>query len=438
MVTSIPFILGLYLGLLFIMLSLGMWFGVTVGAVGVAGFGLLVKGTGLHLFVLVVYNQLQSFTLTAVPLFVFMGEILLHTQLGGRLYAGLAGIMSRAPGGLLHVNVWSCALLAAACGSSPATVATMSTVALPELERRGYNRSWSLGSLTVSGTLGLMIPPSIAMIIYGFLTETSVVRLFTAGIIPGLMLAAMFSGLIIFQGLLKPGSLGGATVKLPFKQVVRSLTGIIPVGILITLVLGSIYAGIATPTEAAAMGCVGAMAVAAFYRQLNYRNLFAAVKETVIVMGTIGFIIIGALAMSYSVSHLGLGHMLLDSVESLNIPPIAVIFIIYLIYILLGCVMESLALLLIIVPVAFPVVIGLGFDPVWFGVVVVVGQELACITPPIGVNLWVMQSVTGESIQRLSRSIMPFLIVLLVFLTILTFFPELATWLPNLIFGEIP
>jgi len=411
-----------------------MWIGVTVGAVGVASLGLLVKGSGLQLFILTIYNQLQGFTLTAVPLFIFMGEILLHTQIGVRLYRGLMGVMTPIPGGLLHVNVWSCAILAATCGSSPATVATMSTVAVPELKRHGYNQKWALGSLTVAGTLGLMIPPSIALIIYGFLTETGVVSLFTAGIVPGVILAGMFSALIIFQGVVRPGSLGGIVKeKMPLGLIIKNFVGIVPVLLLIAIVLGTIYGGVATPTEAAALGCLGATIIAIAYRQFTWQGMFNAVKETVIIMATIGFIILGAMAMTYSVSHLGLGSILVKALLSMQISPYAAIFMLYAIYILLGCVMDALALLLIIVPVAFPVVIGLGFDPVWFGIVVVLGQELACITPPIGVNLWVVQGITGVSMEELTKAILPFFFILLIFLVILTFVPELALWLPGLI-----
>ncbi|MFC2009196.1 TRAP transporter large permease [Chloroflexota bacterium] len=435
MVSSLVAILGLYLGVLFGLLSLGMWFGVTVGAVGVLSFVFLIKGANIHLFVLIIYNQLRSFTLTAVPLFIFLGEILLHTGIGQKLYRGLMGIMQGIPGGLLHVNVWSCALLAAASGSSPATVATMASVSVPELERLGYNRQWSLGTVTVAGSLGLMIPPSVALIIYGFMTETSVVRLFTAGIIPGILLAVLFSTVILVKGIQNPAALGGERITIGRGQVLKDALGIVPILLLIGIVLGSIYAGVATPTESAALGCVGAVGVAASYRYLTRDGMIQAVRETVIVMGTIGFIIVGALAMSYSVSHLGLGTLLVRWVESLDIPPIGVLFMLYLVYILLGCVMESLALLLIIVPIAFPVVVGLGYDPVWFGIVVVVGQELACITPPIGVNLWVMQGITGEPIERLARAVLPFFFVLVGFLVVLTFIPQLATWLPDLLFG---
>lgn len=435
MVTSIPVILGLFFGILFAFLALGTWIGVTVGVVGVASLGLLVKGSGLQLFILTVYNQLQGFTLTAVPLFIFMGEILLHTQIGVRLYRGLMGVMSGIPGGLLHVNVWSCAILAATCGSSPATVATMSTIAVPELKRHGYNQRWALGSLTVAGTLGLMIPPSIALVIYGFLTETSVIKLFAAGVVPGLILAGMFSALIIFQGVFRPGSLGDIVKeKMPVRQVVRDLAGITPVLILIAIVLGTIYGGIATPTEAAALGCVGAVLVAIVYRQFTWQSLFNAIKDTVIIMSTIGFIILGAMAMTYSVSHLGLGPILVDALVDMQVSRYVAIFMLYAIYILLGCVMDALALLLIIVPVAFPVVMGLGFDPIWFGIVVVLGQELATITPPIGINLWVVQGITGISMEELTKAILPFFFILIIFLVILTFVPELATWLPNLLF----
>ena len=201
----------------------------------------------------------------------------------------------------------------------------------------------------------------------------------------------------------------------------------------IAVVLGTIYGGVATPTEAAALGCVGATLVAVAYRQFTWQAMFNAIKDTVIIMGTIGFIIFGAMAMTYSVSHLGLGPILVNALVDMQVSPYAAMFMLYGIYILLGCVMDALALLLIIVPVAFPVVIGLGFDPVWFGIVVVLGQELACITPPIGVNLWVVQGITGVSMEELTKAILPFFFILIIFLVILTFVPELALWLPNLI-----
>ena len=433
MITSIPIIITVYLGILFTMLAAGMWIGVGVGGVGLAGMGLLLKGSGLHLFAQIVYNQLHSFILTALPLFVFLGEILLRTGIGGRMYTALTGLFERIPGGLLHVNVASSAMLAAACGSSMATAATITTVAIPELEQRGYKKQWSLSSLVVSGSLGIMIPPSIPLIVYGFLTETSVVRLFTAGIIPGVLLAFSFSLLIFIQALRNPESIGGTQVKVPLTKVIKNLAGIIPVVILIVIVLGSIYGGIATPTESAGLGCVGALIVAAAYRKLTWRSLVDSLKETAILMGMIGFIIIGALAMSFSISHLGVGTRIMEFVGSLAIPPIAIIFMIYTIYIILGCVMDALALLLVIVPIAFPIVIGLGFDPVWFGIAVVIGQEMACITPPIGVNLWVVQGITGEPMERLSMWILPFFLILLAFLVVLTFFPQIATWLPDLI-----
>ena len=279
-----------------------------------------------------------------------------------------------------------------------------------------------------------MIPPSIALIIYGFLTETSVVRLFTAGIVPGVILAGMFSALIIFQGVFRPSSLGDIVKeKMPFGQVVKNFVGITPVLLLIAIVLGTIYGGVATPTEAAALGCVGATIIAVAYRQFTWQGMFNAIKDTVVLMAIIGFIMFGAMAMTFSVSHLGLGPILVNILVDMQVSPYAAIFMLYGIYILLGCVMDALALLLIIVPVAFPVVMALGFDPVWFGIAVVLGQELACITPPIGVNLWVVQGITGVSMEELTKAILPFFFILIMFLVVLTFVPQLATWLPDLI-----
>ena len=435
MITALPIVLTVYLGILFLFLILGMWIGVATGTIGMVSMGWLIGGNGLHLFIQVVYSQLNSFILTAVPLFMLLGEILLHTGIGGRLYTALGSVMSRVPGGLLHVNVWSCALLAAASGSAMATAATMSTVAIPELEKQGYKKPWALGSLVVAGSLGIMIPPSIAMIVYGFLTQTSVIKLFTAGIIPGVTLALMFSALISVQAARDPESIGGSRAKAPFKKMVKDLTGIIPMIILILLVLGSIYAGIATPTESAGVGVVGALLIAAFYRELTWQSLVGSVMETVIIMGVIGFIVIGALAMSFSISHLGMGVKIVGFIGSLHLPSMVVIFLIYAVYIFLGCVMDGLALLLVIVPIVFPIVMSLGFDPVWFGIAIVVGQEMAAITPPIGCNLWVVQGITGVSMEQLTKYMLPFFGILVVFLVILTFFPQLATWLPSVLFG---
>jgi tripartite ATP-independent transporter DctM subunit len=433
MITALPIVLTVYLGILFLLLALGMWVGVTTGVIGVVSMGWLVRGSGLKLFIQLAYNLLNSFILTAVPLFILLGEILLYSGIGSRLYTALSGFMSRVPGGLLHVNVWSCAILAAASGSSMATAATMSTVAIPELEKRGYKKPWALGSLVVAGSLGIMIPPSIPLIVYGFLTETSVIRLFTAGIVPGIILAMMFSTLIFIQAMRAPKSIGGIRTKIPFKKAIRDFTGILPAIVLITFVLGSIYAGIATPTESAGIGVVGALLIAVAYREFNWHSLFISVKETVIIMGVVGFIIIGAIAMSYSISHLGMGNKIVGFIGSLQFTPLGVMFLIYAVYIFLGCFIEGLPLLLIVVPIVFPIVTNLGFDPVWFGIAIVVGQEAATITPPIGCNLWVVQGITGESMEMLAKSMLPFFVVLVVFLVILTFFPQIALWLPSVL-----
>ena len=433
MITSLPIIGLVYIGILFLFLMAGMWIGVSVGAVAIGSMGLLIKGTGLHLFVQLVYGQLHSFILTAVPLFIFIGEILLHTGVGNRLYTGLAVVLSRVPGGLIHVNIWSSAVLAAASGSSMATCATISAIAVPELEERGYQRSWALSSLAVAGTLGILIPPSVVFIIYGFLTQTPVIKLFTAGIIPGIILASMLSILVLVQALRNPASIGGTVLRPSFKEAIKEFTGITPVVILIVLILGSLYGGIATPTEAAGLGVLGALVVAAIYRKLTVRSFVDSVKETVIMMGAISFVIIGSLAMGFSIGNLVLGERLMGFVGTLPIPPMGIVFVIYLIYILLGCVMDGLSLIMITVPIVYPLAMGLGFDPIWFGVIVVVIIEMAAITPPIGVNLWAVQAISGEPMEKLARALIPFYVVVVVFLLLLTFFPQIATWLPSVI-----
>lgn len=408
--------------------------GVALGIVAVGSAFLFLGDAGRHLVIQLTYNSLHSFTLSAIPVFILMGELLFHTGLSERLYNSLMGSVTRLPGGLLHANVMSCAVFAAACGSSVAEVAAMGTVAIPSLEQKGYKRQWAMGSLAAAGSLGMMIPPSIPLIIYGFMTDTSVAKLFVAGVIPGIILALMFSARIGIQALWHPDSIGGTTEKASFKEIFRRLSGMLPSATLILIVLGSIYMGIATPTEAAGVGVLGALVIASLYRNLNWQSFCGAVKETVILWGMIAFIMVGAQCMSYSLSYLRVGARLTEVITSLPVPPLVILFGLYLMYIAMGCIMDAVSLILVTVPICFPIVISLGFDPIWFGIALVVLLEIAVVTPPVGCNLWVLQGLTGESMGSVSRSVLPFFYVMLVFLLILTFLPELATWLPSLMF----
>ncbi len=441
-IPSIGLISAVYLGTLGILLASGVFLGVAAGLVAYISMLFLIQGGGHHLFVQLAYNQLHGFILTAVPVFVFMGEILLRTGISDKLYNSISVLMSRVPGRLLHVNVFSSAMFSAVSGTSTATVAAIGAVALPELQKRGYDKRMSLGSLAIAGTLGMMIPPSVAMILYSFLTGTSLSKLFMAGIVPGIILAFLFSAVIVLQSLKNPDRVQDTSRddlqvensrRISLLGKMRIAAGILPVVFLIVAIFGSIYMGIATPTEAAGVGVWGALLIALIQKKLTLKVIIEAAKHSAILNCIIGIILMGSLGMSFSISHLGVGRMLVETIASLDLSPTVVLILMYILYFILGCFMDGISLILVTVPLAYPIIVSLNFDPIWFGVVLVVTIELAMVTPPIGVNLWVLQGISGESMQTTVRGVLPFIVVLIGFLVLLNIFPQIATWLPGII-----
>ena len=375
-----------------------------------------------------------DFLLVAIPMFVLLGEILLRAGITERMYDGMVKWLGWLPGGLMHSNIGSSALFAATSGSSVATAATIGTVAIPQIEERRYNEPLFLGTIAAGGTLGILIPPSINLILYGLLTDTSVPELYLAGFLPGFILAALFMVTIVLLCRLRPG-LGGDKIRASWRERLQALPALIPpIGIFL-VVVGSIYAGLATPTEAASLGVVAALILAATNRKLTIPMLKAALEGTMRTTAMIMLIIIAAVFLNFVLSVIGLTQALADFVTGLGLTPFQTMLMIVGVLILLGCFMETLSMLLTTAPLIAPIVIALGYDPVWFGILLMVLLETALITPPIGINLYVVQGVRGRG-EMLDVMIgaAPFVLTMFAMIALLLAFPGLALWLPSLVY----
>lgn len=381
-----------------------------------------------------VWQTGTDFLLVAIPMFVLLGEILLRAGITERMYEGIVKWLGWLPGGLMHSNIGSCALFAATSGSSVATAATIGTVAIPQIEKRGYNEPLFLGTIAAGGTLGILIPPSINLILYGLLTETSVPELYLAGFIPGFLLALLFMVTVIILCIIRP-DWGGEAVRASWAERFAALPSLIPpIGIFL-VVVGSIYAGLATPTEAASLGVVAALILAAFNGKLTLSMLRMAAEGTMRTTSMIMLIILAAVFLNFVLSVIGLTQALADFVTGLGLSPFSTMLMIVGILIFLGCFMETLSMLLITAPLITPIVVALGYNPVWFGILLMVLLETALITPPIGINLYVVQAVRGRGeMLDIMKGAMPFVITMFAMVTLLLAFPGLALWLPSLVY----
>ncbi len=380
----------------------------------------------------IAWQNSVDFLLVAIPMFVMLGEILLRTGITERMYDGIVKWFGWLPGGLMHSNIGSSALFAATSGSSVATAATIGTVAIPQIKKRGYNESLFLGTIAAGGTLGILIPPSINLILYGLLTDTSVPELYLAGFIPGLLLAMLFMLTVIVICTAKP-SWGGERLRYTWKERFMALPSLIPpIGIFV-VVVGSIYAGIATPTEAASLGVVAALILAAFHGKLTLSMLRAATESTMRTTAMIMLIIIAAVFLNFILSIIGLTQALTSFVTGLGWSPLQTMLMIILILVVIGCFMETLSMLLTIAPLVTPIVVALGYDPVWFGIVLMVLLETALITPPIGINLYVVQGIRQNGrLMDVMKGASPFVMTMFVMIGCLLAFPNLALWLPSI------
>jgi tripartite ATP-independent transporter DctM subunit len=419
------------LGLMAVALASSLWIGFALMGTGMAALEVFRDVPVARMLARDVWSSMTSEGLITLPLFILMGDILFHTRLSESLFRGLAPWVHRLPGGLLHVNVLGCTLFAAVSGSSTATTATVGRMTLAELAKRGYDRDLALGSLAGAGTIGLMIPPSIAMIVYGVLAEASILELFIAGVVPGLVLAALYSGWIVYRALADPAVQPAAGERPSWGERLVALRDLGPVVLLIAAVIGSMYAGLASVTEAAAVGVAGALVVAGAQGTLTRPNLRSALLSTVRTCAMIGLILCGALFLAKAMTLLGVPRAVSEWVRSLGLSPYLLILALFLVYLGLGCFLDGLSAMVMTLPVALPLVLGAGFDKIWFGIFLVATIELSNVTPPVGFNLFVIQQLTGMPQMSVVRAAMPFAALLGVLCALLTAFPELAAWLPR-------
>ncbi|MHA7880715.1 MAG: TRAP transporter large permease [Saccharospirillum sp.] len=381
------------------------------------------------------WSSANSFLLLSIPLFVLMGQLIVKSGIAERAYQALDYWLSWLPGGLLHSNVVTSTFFSATSGSSVATAATISTVALPQQRRLNYNPRLFLGTIAAGGTLGIIIPPSINLIVYGFLTETSIPRIFMAGLIPGLLLALLFIVVSAVLCWIKP-ELGGPSKQSTWSQKIRSLPHLLPLIFLFIAIIGSIYMGWATPTESASIGVVCSMALAAAYRKLTWKNLKDALDGTIKTTSMIIFIILAASFLNFTLSAAGISGYLTDLITTYDLSATEMLLLVCLIFILLGFFIETLSLMVITIPIVTPVLFSLGFDPVWFGILMIIFVELALITPPVGLNLYIVQaSRRGEPFSDVLYGVIPYILVMLLMAILLIVFPNIALWLPTQLMG---
>jgi tripartite ATP-independent transporter DctM subunit len=380
-----------------------------------------------------VWSRLNADELVTLPLFVLMGDILFFSKLSESLFRGIAPWVQRLPGGLLHVNVIGCTIFAAVSGSSAATTATVGRMTLRELLKRGYDKDMAMGSLAGAGTIGLMIPPSIPMIVYGVLADVSILDLFIAGVVPGLIIAVMFIGWIMLQAWWRPSVQPADPEVYTWAQKVESLKDLLPVSLLILSVIGSMYSGLASVTEAAAVGVAGALAISVAQGLMSWRNLGRALLSTVRTCSMIGLILLGALFLAKVMTMLGIPGETGQWVKSLELSPYMLIFTLLVVYLILGTALDGLSAMVMTLPVVFPLVLASGFDPVWFGIFLIITIELSNVSPPVGFNLFIIQQMTGESQTRVAKSSLPYCILMLVLIVVMTVWPGLITWLPQLL-----
>jgi C4-dicarboxylate transporter, DctM subunit len=418
---------GLFLALLFG----GMW---VPYAIGIAGTLMLIVHDGvssLNALGYIVWGSMNSGTLSAIPLFILMASILLHSGISGAFYEGLSAIVRPLPGGLLQTNIAGCALFSAISGSSIATAAALGTVAIPKLREQGYDSSLASGSLAAGGTLGILIPPSIAMIIYGSFTELSISRLFAAGMIPGLLLAALFMIYIGARCTLQPSLVPSWGPAWDLRGALTGLWRILPLVVLIVIVLGSIYLGLATPTEAAAVGSAVALAIGFVFGELTLRGLADAAVDSVKMSAAILFIVFAAFIFSYAVETIGISQAFSRWLLHLDLNPYAFLAAVVVMYVILGCLIDSVGMIVLTVPLLTPALSGMGFDLIWFGVLLVVLVELGQITPPFGINLFIIDGISGRGVAEVVRGVLPFHAIVLLLVVLIILFPSLATWLPS-------
>jgi tripartite ATP-independent transporter DctM subunit len=416
---------------LFLLLGSGLWIGLSLLGVAWIGMELFTVRPAGDAMAVTIWGSLSSWTLTALPLFVWMGEILFRTRLSEDMFKGLAPWLSRLPGRLLHTNIIGCTIFAAVSGSSAATCATIGKMTLPELQKRGYPEDMTVGTLAGAGTLGLLIPPSIIMIVYGVAAEVSITRLFIAGVIPGLLLAGLFMGYTIVWSLIHPDRIPPPDAVMTLREKIHASRHLIPVVVLIALVLGSIYVGIATATEAAALGVVGALVLSAVQGSLSWKVFVTSVMGATRLYCMIALILAGASFLTLSMGYIGLPRRLAEFIAGLGLSQLGLLFWLMVFYIILGCFLDGISMVVLTMGVILPTIVKAQIDLVWFGIFIVLVVEMAQVTPPVGFNLFVLQGMTQRDITWIAKVAFPLFLLMVVAVGLLYFFPGLVSWLPG-------
>lgn len=420
---------------LFALLGTGVWIGLALTGVAWIGMQLFSARPAGDAMAITIWGAASSWTLTALPLFVWMGEVLFRTRLSEDMFKGLAPWMNRLPGRLLHTNIVGCTIFAAVSGSSAATCVTVGKMALPELQSRGYPDAMVIGTLAGAGTLGLLIPPSLIMIVYGVAANVSIARLFAAGVLPGLMVALMMMAYIMLWAWRHPELVPKSDISTSFAQKVYASRSLIPVVMLILAVLGSIYTGVATATEAAGIGVVGALALAAIQGALSWRTFIDSLMGATRLYCMIGLILSGAAFLTLAMGYIGLPRHLALWIGSLGLTQFELLLALMVFYIVLGCFLDGISVIVLTMGVMLPIVEAAGIDLVWFGIFLVIVVEMAQITPPVGFNLFVLQGMTGRELTWIARAAFPMFLLLILAVGLLYAFPWLATWLPQKVMG---
>lgn len=418
--------------MLFALLGSGVWVAFSLLAVGMTGMALFTEAPLGDVLATTVWGASNGWALAALPLFIWMGEILFRSRLSEDMFTGLSPWLTHLPGRLLHVNILGCGIFAAVSGSSAATAATIGKMSIPELARRGYPENMMIGTLAGSATLGLLIPPSIILIVYGVATEQSIARLFIAGLLPGLLLVTLFIGYVVVWSLINHKAIPEGEASLPLSEKLKRSRGLIPVVLLIGGVIGSIYSGIASPTDAAAVGVVLALVLSAYTGTLNRTTFIEGLLGATKTSCMIAFILAGAAFLTVAMGFTGIPKLLAAWISTMQLSPYALLGALTLFFIVLGCFLDGISVVVLTTSVIMPMVEQAGIDPLWFGIFVVIVVEMSQITPPVGFNLFVIQGLTGMNILRVAWAAIPFFLLLLVALAIIVAVPQIVTILPTL------
>ena len=426
---------GLLIGALLGFLAIGVWVAVALFAAGILGIVLFSNAPVGPVLASTVWGTAAEWPLAALPLFIWMGEILFRSRLSGDLFTGLAPWLRRFPGRLVHINILGCGIFAAVSGSSAATCATVGKVAIPELMRRGYDERLVLGTIAGSGTLGLMIPPSIILIVYGVATEVSIARLFVAGVVPGMMVVALYMGYVITWSRLHPTRVPPPDPAIPLLARITASRRLIPVVLLIGAVIGSIYTGIASPTDAAALGAAFALLLTWTSGDLTRKTLVDGLMGATKTSCMIALILAGAAFLSVAMGYSGIPARLAAWIGEMGLSPMALIAVLTLVFILMGAFLDGISIVVLTVAVMLPMIEAAGLDRIWFGIYLVLVVEMSQITPPVGFNLFVLQGLTGRNVLYIAGAALPFFLLLVLAAALLALFPGIALWLPGQMFG---